>query len=378
MSLAVLFTFIKERSMTGERLRNVCLLAVLLVLTGAHGVLAADPASKTIKKFGYDAIVGGEGADTLIRYGNWFGPGWWGGSTLDDRSGVLPPVDSLDEVAQKHDFGYMLAEKLGKGRPDVEAYYKAVADEIAAREAKKLSDDPSEWRRPAPNPAAAKVYLERIRLGFPYGQQRINELKSMIPNRADITDPDVLNQMLDGYPDAKKYEAMMNAEVKDWWKKYEFHPKVVAERERQRRELEQSVSDLGKTRDYMQRIRELNHAKMQNVFKKLGIHPTLDFYNCLCASAGYGSPGTSQLYHPDTIGEYNPKYSCNRPGDACVVAGYGCTRHPLPSDKKIWDQCMAIHRVGMDRDEKGKPVKGTGIPLDRIIADALKDKRAAK
>lgn len=358
--------------------RKVLLVAGLLALGWAQPLPAADPAAKTVGEFAHDAIVGGEGADTLIRYGNWFGPGWWGGSTLDDRSGVLPPLDSLDEVAQKHDFGYMLAEKLGKGRPDVEAYYKALADEIAAREAKKLSDDPSEWRRPAPNPAAAKVYLERIRLGFPYGQQRINELKSMIPTRADITDPDALNQMLDGYPDAKKYETMMNDEVKGWWKKYEFHPKVVAERERQRRELEQGVSDLSKTKDYMQRIRELNHAKMQAVFKKLNVHPSLDFYNCLCVSAGYGSPGTSQIYHPDTIGEYNPKYSCNKPGDPCVVAGYGCLRYPLPTDGKIWDQCMAIHKVGMERDEKGKPVEGTGVPLNKVLADALKEKRKGK
>lgn len=361
--------------MTSKRLRIVVLMAGLLVCVWAHGVLAADPATKTVKDFARDAVVGGEGAETLIRYGNWYGPGWWGGSTLDDRSGLLPPLDSLDEVAQKHDFGYMLAEKLGKGRPDVEAYYKAVADEIAAREAKALSDDPSQWRRPAPNPAAAKVYLERIRLGFPYGQQRLNELKSMLPNRADITDPSALKQMLDGYPDEKQYEAMMNAEVKDWWKKHEFHPKVVAERERQRRELEQSVKDLAKTEDYMQRIRVLNHAKMEAVFKKLNVYPTLDFYNCLCVSAGYGSPGTSQLYHPDTIGDYNPKYMCNRPGDPCVVAGYGCLRFPLPTSKKIWDQCMAIHRVGMERDEKDKPVAGTGVSLDKLISDALKERR---
>ncbi|SHO52122.1 hypothetical protein [Desulfopila aestuarii] len=353
-----------------------CLLAGLVISAGAHrSSWAADPASKTLQKFAHDAIVGGEGADTLIRYGNWFGPGWWGGSTLDDRSGVLPPVDSLDEVAQKHDFGYMLAEKLGKGRPDVEAYYKGVADEIAAREAKALSDDPAQWARPAPDPAAAKVYLERIRLGFPYGQQRLNELKALIPHRADITDLDTLNQMLDGYPDEKQYEALMSAEVKGWWKKYENHPKVVAERERQRRELDKNVKDLTTSKDYMQRIRELNNTKMQAVFKKLGIYPSLDFFHCLCRSAGYGSPGTSQLYHPDTIGEYNPKYSCNHPGDPCVVAGAGCTRHPLPTESKIWDSCMSIHRVGMDRDAKDKPIPGTGVRLDKVIVDALREKR---
>ena len=35
---------------------------------------------------------------------------------------------------------------------------------------------------------------------------------------------------------------------------------------------------------------------------------------------------------------------------------------------------MAIHRVGMDRDEKDKPVPGTGVPLNKLIADALKKK----
>lgn len=105
--------------------QRVNLLAAVLfwgmLTTTAH---ADDPVIKTVGEFGFDAIIGGEGEKTLIRYGNWYGPGWWGGSELDQRDGILAPIDSLDEVAQKHDFGYLIAEKLGKGRPDIEALYK--------------------------------------------------------------------------------------------------------------------------------------------------------------------------------------------------------------------------------------------------------------
>lgn len=352
----------------------------LLVVALFWGALTAsvhadDPVIKTVGKFGFDAIIGGEGEKTLIRYGNWYGPGWWGGSELDQRDGILAPIDSLDEVAQKHDFGYLIAEKLGKGRPDIEALYKAKADIIAAREAMALNDDPAKWPKPAPDPKRAKPYLERIKWGFPNLQQRLNEFKSRIPHRADITDPDVLNQMLDGYPDDRQFETMMNDEVQKWKQKYQqVQAKKPTAKQKKNETARQTTAVLTGAADegeLIKRVQGLNHAKMQAVFNRLGVHPTLNFYHCLCKAAGYGSSGTSQLYHPDTIGKYDPRYSCNHPGEPCVVAGYGCTRHPLPSEPDIWEGCMERHRLNMTTDANGREIPGSGQRLDQAMTERL-------
>ena len=172
-------------------------------------------------KLTWDTVVAGEG-DTRFRYGNWYGPGWWGGSELDNRAGVLPPVDALDAVAQKHDFGYELAEKLGRHDPRLEAHYKAVADAIAVRDTLRLPKDPRQWKPPAKDPDLARRYVERIALGFPNYQQRLNELKSAIPLAPDITDPEVLNAVLDQKPgvtnvvSAETFANLVNKRLDKW------------------------------------------------------------------------------------------------------------------------------------------------------------------
>ncbi|GGH43524.1 hypothetical protein GVY41_01415 [Frigidibacter albus] len=85
----------------------------------------------------------------------------------------------------------------------------------------------------------------------------------------------------------------------------------------------------------------LDYGKQRAVYDRLGFDPGDDFWNCICRTAAYGSSSTSQFYHPGTIGEYDKRYSCNQPGDPCVVSGYGCMRYPLPSDASIWETCSA-------------------------------------
>jgi hypothetical protein len=173
-------------------------------------------------KFFWDAAAGERG--TLIRYGNWYGPGWWGGSEKADRPGPLPPIDALDAAAQKHDFGYQIAEELGKARPDLEAHYKALADAIAVRDAMKLAEDPTLWSPPAPNPAQAKRYRERIAVGFSNYQQKLNEIKAWLPyRRPDVGDPEVLEKIWNPAPilDDKQLEALMVARVRAWNRDYE-------------------------------------------------------------------------------------------------------------------------------------------------------------
>ncbi|MDO9525840.1 MAG: hypothetical protein Q7J57_09960 [Gemmobacter sp.] len=106
----------------------------------------------------------------------------------------------------------------------------------------------------------------------------------------------------------------------------------------------------------------LPNDKLMIFLESIGISPSQDLMNCVCRSAGYGSSGTSQYYHPDTIGTYDKRYSCQHPGPPCIVSGFGCSRHPLPSDPKIWVNCG----------------KSTGEDIPAAIADAVKLRQQKK
>ncbi|MGB8814689.1 MAG: hypothetical protein WCC57_16040 [Paracoccaceae bacterium] len=112
-------------------------------------------------------------------------------------------------------------------------------------------------------------------------------------------------------------------------------------------------------------ILALPHDKLLIALETLGVKPSEDFYNCLCRAASYGSSGTQQYYHPDTIGDYDARYSCQTPGDPCIVSGYGCMRYPLPSDAAIWKGCSA------------PSAGGAGEPLTDAIASAMAKRAAA-
>ena len=146
----------------------------------------------------------------------------------------------------------------------------------------------------------------------------------------------------------------------------------------QRREKAPEPDVTVKHKSLVEYLTSLNHKKVEKVFDHLGVKPSQEFLNGLCRAGGYGSPGTAQYYHPDTIGEYNPKYSCNRPGDPCIVAGFGCTRHPLPSNPKIWEQCLAIYRLDMEKDDKGKVVPDTGQRLDDVMMKKIRERKVTK
>ncbi|MDZ4393901.1 hypothetical protein [Cypionkella sp.] len=89
-------------------------------------------------------------------------------------------------------------------------------------------------------------------------------------------------------------------------------------------------------------ILALPHDKLLITLNTLGVAPSDEFYNCLCQAGNYGSSGTQQYYHPDTVGTYDERYSCQTPGDPCIVSGYGCMRYPLPSDPALWKGCAAV------------------------------------
>lgn len=107
---------------------------------------------------------------------------------------------------------------------------------------------------------------------------------------------------------------------------------------------------------------KLPHDKLMTLLKRIGTTPSQKFMDCLCRAGGYGNSGTGQFYHPDTLGTYDERYSCQHPGDPCIVQGYGCTRHPLPSDPEAWKSCGA----------------GTGEDVTGAIAAAVAARQASR
>mgnify|MGYP001809745392 FL=1 len=167
---------------------------------------------------GRDLLFGGK--NVMWRYGNWLGKGWWGGSELPDRPGMLPPIDDLDRTAQKHDFGYQIAEELGRGRPGVEGTYMMIADIIAVRDTLLLDRDPAKWTHKPKDMEQARTFVKRLIISFQEFQMRYNKFRSMELGRDDLTDLETLDRMLDGLPDVAQFEALQRQRVRNWEKDY--------------------------------------------------------------------------------------------------------------------------------------------------------------
>lgn len=159
--------------------KRKCELAVTLIAMKVRGNLTRSELE------GWTALCEGlqEDDEPIFRYGNWYGPGYWGGYEHPTMAGPKAPVDSLDEVAMRHDFGYLLAEITGRtyaalygeeyGK-SVEHQLRGIADAIAVRDSKRLPHDPALWPNPPKTPEGiekAKRYRARIITGFTYEAQ---------------------------------------------------------------------------------------------------------------------------------------------------------------------------------------------------------------
>lgn len=146
----------------------------LAILANSSPIVAAENPDKFLgprDMRGLKSAIEGyvKHGDKIFQYGNWYGPGWWGGSNDAKQAGNQPPVDSLDAIAQKHDFGYLVAEQQGKiyGFAE-EKRLKALADYMAVRDAKALPENPQEWSQPPTDLEKASRYRDRMVTGFAY------------------------------------------------------------------------------------------------------------------------------------------------------------------------------------------------------------------
>lgn len=161
--------------------------------------------------------------DEFIQYGNWYGPGWWGGTEGGSKPGVKQPVDALDAIAMKHDFAYQYAEEQGRVHgKEYEYLLKAMADEIAVRDAKRLPKDPNEWDPPASDPATAGRYRDRIQFGFKYWAKK-HQLQGDVATVANIFKYLVNRDKLPTI-DQAALEAEVAKRAQEWYEREDVRP----------------------------------------------------------------------------------------------------------------------------------------------------------
>ena len=113
-------------------------------------------------KFAVESYV--KQSDKSLNYGNWYSPKWQADSTV-----LQVPIDSLDAIAQKHNFAYQVAEQQGKIYGALEEKrLKAIADYLAVRDAKALPENPKDWKKSPTDINKALRYRDRMITGLAY------------------------------------------------------------------------------------------------------------------------------------------------------------------------------------------------------------------
>ncbi len=191
--------------------------------------------------------------EPITRYGNWYGPGYWGGGEDPGQAGLKAPVDSLDAIAMRHDYGYLVAEKYGKiyGK-QYEYRLKALADMAAVRDSMKLPEDPAKWDKVPADIEAASRYRDRIITGFIMESDLYKNLADATKVGDAVTSPFITWFDEIDYshiPDIEKLDREVSSHVNGWKKevdKYEAEERKIQEhrqREKARQEKEFQEAD---------------------------------------------------------------------------------------------------------------------------------------
>lgn len=174
------------------------------------------------------AATGYDKGEELLQYGNWYGPGWWGGGKDVAHAGDRKPVDSLDATAMRHDFAYQLAEQQGRihGLKE-EQRLKAMADMIAVKETLQLDADPSKWPQPPSDPEKANRYRDRIISGFDY-TSGARDGTATVMNATDWVTSPLINYEMDtsNQYDEEQLKRSVGILANNWAKN---HPNATAD-----------------------------------------------------------------------------------------------------------------------------------------------------
>ena len=209
--------------------------------------------------------------EPITRYGKWYGPGYWGGGDDADKAGLDAPVDSLDEVAQRHDYGYLVAEKYGKiyGK-QYEYKLKAMADKVAVRDAMKLPEDPSQWEKVPADIEAAKRYHDRIITGFILESDIYKNLADATKVGDVVTSPFItMFDQIDysHVPDLEKFDREVASYINGWKKDVAKHAeedkkiKEMADKRKADQEKEFKEAELKEQADKERAAREKAEAE---------------------------------------------------------------------------------------------------------------------
>ncbi len=341
------------------------LLGLCVLFNFSRSASADDDITQGFKSLGKEILISdsAEGLKKKIfRYGNWYGPGYWGGSEDPNSPGSKGPVDSLDEVAMRHDFAYLLAEQQGAiyGKEE-ELRLKGIADKIAVDEAKALPADPRKW----PNPPRGSVdyedikgYRERMISGFTMEKEGYRIASSL--TKLDRINNDKLGAILDVTDQKQKFnEADIKRRVKTLtknWKNVTDFEKATEDAdltEEQKKELfqkykenpqgfQKTYADYKKQNSVKKSASQLAMEKeTAAIARKYKVNPSelSKFFNCVCRSSG-GSLG----------GYYKPGK-----GGPCVATGpLSSWNTAMPTGKKAIYPCL--NQLDRDRYEKDQKI----------------------
>lgn len=225
------------------------LLWLIVILNSAYALANPDRFLGPRDSRGIKATIDGyvKHNESIFRYGNWYGPGWWGGST-DVKPGNKAPVDSLDIIAQRHDFAYQVAEQQGKvyGIAE-EKRLKSIADYFAVRDAKALPENPKQWRYPPADPNKASRYRDRMVTGFSY-EATVYEGISIAGKGLDWATSPIENWELDKSHQlsAADLEKQVNS-LQNHWNSKNLPPAITPKKPEQLKTSEKTAADKNST-----------------------------------------------------------------------------------------------------------------------------------
>lgn len=151
-----------------QRLRSVLYLTLLIHSQLSHATETPDKFLGPRDIPGIKALIEIylKQDNDIFHYGNWYPEPT--ANTIDSKqSGNNAPVDSLDYIAQKHNFAYQIAEQQGKIYGIIEEKrLKVIADYLLIRDAKALPENPKQWTKPPTDIKKASRCRDRMITGF--------------------------------------------------------------------------------------------------------------------------------------------------------------------------------------------------------------------